>query len=49
MEPINRLEYLEKLRAALQHDTIERCIYTYEKRRAVHDEIIRVMNSEKTA
>lgn len=48
MEPISRLEYLEKLRAALQYDTINRCIYTYEGRRAVHNEIIRVMNSEKT-
>ena len=39
----NRLEYLEMLRAALQHDTLVSFLYTHEERWAVHKEISRLI------
>ncbi|MEH0007582.1 MAG: hypothetical protein V6Z82_02535 [Flavobacteriales bacterium] len=40
----SKTSYLEQLRAALQHDTLVSCIYTYEERLIVHKEIARVLN-----
>ena len=44
---MNRVAYLEKLRAALQYDSLVNCIYTHAQRRAVHREIAAVMSGEK--